>query len=86
MIFESVNKISNKKAFIELILIYIRMVEVIAYRNNKTIALISEPSDIICDELKDMGVIESSNDIPILKKQESLLLQAVYLARSITED
>ena len=68
MIFESVNKISNKKAFIELILIYIRMVEVIAYRNNKTIALISEPSDIICDELKDMGVIESSNDIPILKK------------------
>lgn len=68
MIFESVNKISNKKAFIELILIYIRMVEVIAYRNNKTIALISEPSDIICDELKDMGVIESSNEIPILKK------------------
>lgn len=68
MIFESVNKISNKKAFIELILIYIRMVEVIAYRNNKTIALISEPSDIICDELKDMGVIESRNDIPILKK------------------
>lgn len=36
MIFESVNKISNKKAFIELILIYIRMVEVIAYRNNKS--------------------------------------------------
>lgn len=34
MIFESVKHIANKKEFVELVLIYIRMVEIIADSNN----------------------------------------------------
>lgn len=68
MIFESVKHITNKKEFVELVLIYIRMVEVIANSNNKSINNISDLSDSAYIELKDMGMIESSDDITILKK------------------
>lgn len=41
MIFESVKHITKKKEFQELILIYIRMIEIIANKNKMTVAIIS---------------------------------------------
>ena len=68
MIFESVKHITKKKEFQELILIYIRMIEIIANKNKMTVAIISEPSDAACPELISMGIIETSEDLVILKK------------------
>ena len=68
MIFESVKHITKKKEFQELILIYIRMIEIIANKNKMTVAIISEPSDAACSELISMGIIETSEDLVILKK------------------
>lgn len=68
MIFESVRKITDKKVFLELILIYIRMVEVIAGSNNKGINNACASADSVYTELMDMGIIESFEDIPCLKK------------------
>ena len=82
MIFESVKHITNKNEFVELVLIYIRMVEVIADFNNKSINNISDLSDSAYIELKDMGMIESSDDITILKK--ILGTRYVSLVSSIT--
>lgn len=81
MIFESVKHITNKKEFVELVLIYIRMVEVIADSNNKSINNISDLSDSVYIELKDMGMIESFDDITILK--EILGTRYVSLVSSI---
>lgn len=68
MIFESVKHITKKKEFQELILIYIRMIEIIANKNKMTVAIISEPSYAACSELISMGIIETSEDLVILKK------------------
>lgn len=81
MIFESVKHITNKKEFVELVLIYIRMVEVIADSNNKSINNISDLSNSVYIELKDMGMIESFDDITILK--EILGTRYVSLVSSI---
>lgn len=68
MIFEKITNISNKEEFLEKILIYIRLVEVIAERDKISIPIIEQPSDIVLSELKDMGIIDSDEDIKLLKK------------------
>ncbi len=68
MIFETVSHITNKEEFLEKILIYIRLVEVLAERENICIPQISVPSDQMLKEMKDMGVISSNEEIKLLKK------------------
>ena len=68
MIFNKVTNIQNKEEFLELILIYIRLVEVIAEREKKIIPLLEKPSEEIISEMVDMGIIESEEDLKLLKK------------------
>lgn len=68
MIFEQVKHITRKKEFIELIYVYIRMVEVIAERNHMEVASLVFPSDEVCSEIKDMGIIERNEDLLVLKQ------------------
>jgi DNA (cytosine-5)-methyltransferase 1 len=68
MIFETVSQIRNKEEFLEKILIYIRLVEVIAERETLLIPAIEQPSDAIVSELKDMGIVDSDKDLHLLKK------------------
>lgn len=72
MIFESVSHIIKKEEFLEKILIYIRLVEVIAERESITIPLIEKPTDEMVSEMIDMGVIDSNDDIKLLKKMVGL--------------
>ncbi len=67
MIFEKVTKITNKEEFFEKILIYVRLVEVIAERNNVAIPIVSSVSENMMQEMVDMGIIESEDDIKTLK-------------------
>lgn len=67
MIFEGVTHIQNKDAFLEKILIYIRIVEVIAERNGKAIKD-SLLSDDITKELLSMGVIRVASEVSMLEK------------------
>lgn len=68
MIFESVTRLSSKEEFIEKILVYIRLVEVLAERENMSIPIVSIPSVDMIMEIKDMGIIFSEEDITILRK------------------
>lgn len=68
MIFEKVGNISNKEDFLEKILVYIRLVEVIAERDKLIIPVIESPSDDIFSEMVDMGVIDSREDVKQLKR------------------
>lgn len=68
MIFESVSQLNNKEQFLEKVLVYIRLVEVLAEREKMVIPQISKPSYEIIAELRDMGIINSENDISLLKK------------------
>ena len=68
MIFETVSQIRNKEEFLEKILIYIRLVEVIAERETLLIPAIEQPSDAIVSELKDMGIVDFDKDLHLLKK------------------
>ena len=70
MIFESVSKITkmNKDEFLELILIYIRLVEVIAEKNNLVIPEVENISKDIVLELNEMGVIDKNEDLKLLQK------------------
>ena len=68
MIFKKVTNIQNKEEFLELILIYIRLVEVIAEREKKIIPLLEKPSEEIISEMVDIGMIESEEDLKLLKK------------------
>lgn len=68
MIFQSANKVTDKKAFIELISIYIRIVELVASRYKLTIPMLKSPTASIMDEMVDMGVIENEEDLTALKK------------------
>ena len=68
MIFENVRHISNKEEFLEKILVYIRLVEVLAKRDNMNILQVSTPTDETIKEMMDMGVISSDEDIVSLKK------------------
>ena len=68
MIFECVGHITNKEEFLEKIQIYIRLVEIIAIRENIIIPRISSISAKMVNEMKDMGIISSEDDIASLKK------------------
>jgi len=67
MIFVSVGNITDKDAFVENATIYMRLVEAFAEKNNQSITTIKNASTEIADELSEIGVIESSNEIPALK-------------------
>lgn len=67
MIFESVNNIKNKEEFLEKILIYIRLVEVIAERTHSSMPTIDTVSNTMISELKDMGIITDEGDLSALK-------------------
>lgn len=68
MIFESVSNITNKDEFIEKILIYIRLVEVFAERNNLIVSLSHDINDNIIAELTNIGVISNREELSELKK------------------
>ena len=68
MIFENIGHITSKEEFIEKILVYIRLVEVLAERDNISIPRVSIPSDEMINEMKDMGIISSNDDLGLLKK------------------
>lgn len=70
MIFESVSKITTKTKddFLEKIIVYIRLVEVIAERMGIMMPLYVKESPEVIQELLDMGVIESHDDLDCLKK------------------
>ena len=68
MIFEGVTHINNKDEFNEKILVYIRLVEVLAEREGKVIPPVSTPSTEMISEMIDMGVINMGDDILSLKK------------------
>lgn len=68
MIFEKVTKLTSKDEFLEKILIYIRLVEVIAKRDHLIIEKIKSPSSNSVIEMKDMGIIESDEDLELLSR------------------
>lgn len=68
MIFEQVNHITRKREFIELISVYIRIVEVIAEHNHLVVERVVSPSRDVCYEMKDMGIIETREDLFSLKQ------------------
>lgn len=67
MIFEDIAHITNKNAFLELINIYIRLVEVTAQRYNRTIPHILHTNSFILSELEDMGIVSDANQINALQ-------------------
>lgn len=67
MIFENIAHITNKNAFLELINIYIRLVEVTAQRYNRTIPPTLHTNSFILSELEDMGIISDANQINALQ-------------------
>jgi DNA (cytosine-5)-methyltransferase 1 len=68
MIFECISHITNKEEFTEKILVYIRLVEVLAERENISMPKVSTPSVDMIKEMKDMGVIYSDEDLNLLRK------------------
>ena len=74
MIFSSIKNTNNKDEILEKILVYIRIVEVIAEKNKASIPSASI-SETIISELKDMGVIDTDEDLPILKNIAKTLQQ-----------
>lgn len=68
MIFENIQHISSKDEFLEKILIYIRLVEVTAERNNLVLPSNVEVSDDVVKELISIGVLASKNDMSELQK------------------
>ena len=72
MIFEKVTQLTSKEEFIEKILIYIRLVESIAEREGLNIPLVSVPSEDMIAEMRDMGILDKSEEIKELKKIASV--------------
>ena len=68
MIFEKVENITRKEEFLEKILLYIRLVEVLAGKNNLVIPKITEATSAMVLEMSDMGIIDDSDQLPLLKK------------------
>lgn len=68
MIFENIQHISSKEEFLEKILIYIRLVEVIAKRNNLTLPYNVEVSSNLLKELTSIGIIANKDDMAELQK------------------
>ena len=67
MIFENVNSISSKEEFLEKVLIYIRLVEVIAERNNCVLHSDVNINTDVINELVSIGIISEVNDVTKLK-------------------
>lgn len=67
MIFENINNISSKEEFLEKVLIYIRLVEVIAERNNCVLHCDININDDITNELISIGILTEANDVAKLK-------------------
>ena len=68
MIFASIKDIQAKDEFLEKILIYIRLVETTAERNNLVVPLCDTPSKYSVCEISDMGIIEDEEELNLLKK------------------
>ena len=68
MIFESVTRLSSKEEFIEKILVYIRLVEVLAEREGISIPRVSDPSREMIVEMEEMGIVSTDEEIKFLKK------------------
>lgn len=68
MIFEKVKHLTSKNEFLEKIIIYIRLVEVIAKREHLIVDKIKIPSSNSIIEMKDMGIIENEEDLVLLSK------------------
>lgn len=89
MIFESVKHITRKDEFLELIQIYIRLVEVFAERNNTSIPKIKQVTADIEIELRNIGVVDESDELDelknLLKEDYDRLISCVafYLAHQI---
>ena len=81
MIFSSIKNTNNKDEILEKILVYIRIVEVIAEKNKASIPSASI-SETIISELKDMGVIDTDEDLPILKNiaKDRVTCKSVWIA------
>lgn len=67
MIFESVKNIQNKEEFLEKILVYVRLVEVIAERNKLGVPISEHVSEAMASEMQDMGVITANDELTLLK-------------------
>lgn len=67
MIFEPIKYVENKDFFLELIDTYIRLVEVTAESNKMVIPQISTVSEIITDELIEMGIITDGSEHNLLR-------------------
>lgn len=68
MIFENATRLTSKEEFVEKILIYIRLVEVIAERDKIIISQTPSTSKEVVKELQDMGVIEEETELTDLKR------------------
>ena len=68
MIFEKVTQLTCKEEFVEKILIYTRLVEVIAERENHFASNTPSISPEMIEEMKEMGIIENEGDLEPLKK------------------
>ena len=68
MIFEKVTQLTSKDEFLEKILIYIRLVEVIAKREHLIVDKIKSPSSNSVTEMKEMGIIENDEDLKLLSR------------------
>lgn len=75
MIFESIKNIIDVDAFLEKVLIYIRLVEVFAERYGASIPSVKSVDYDVLSELQDMGVVEEESDLMVLKK----LLKSDYI-------
>lgn len=79
MIFEKITQLTSKEEFIEKILIYIRLVEVVAERKGFNIPKVSVPSEDMIVEMMEMGLLDKSEDIKELKK-----ITSVYYLRFLS--
>lgn len=68
MIFENIQHISSKEEFLEKILVYIRLVEVTAERNDLTLPSNVEVSSNLVKELISIGIIANKEDVAELQK------------------
>lgn len=67
MIFEDINNITNKDEFHEKILIYVRLVEVLANQKGYNISILPKIETKVIDELILMGIISSQADLSKLQ-------------------
>lgn len=68
MIFEKVTQLTSKEEFIEKILIYIRLVEVIAMHEQLVVEDRLSPSIDAIIEMQEMGILEGEENLELLKR------------------